>query len=280
MNSQNVILIALGIFVSVLVGLTAYTDYIEREHDPMDPGGLVWRTTAALAGIQDLDTRFEITDDTTDTAPIQLIVRYVAGVDPALYVQYVAPEAFDGEIFTVDGDLLSHYIPREDTLVVQRWSNLPVADTALVALDLRGLITMQEQGHVDLRVLRDTSSGISKAFDLEIPVSETISGTGAIPPFTSFGLPATPAQGIALMDDALSGIAIPGGYILEVTDRATGELSQMIWIDEQTFLITKILQFEEGVLTTTIRLQRPTINSGLTREEVLSIPRAGTTLHT
>lgn len=280
MNSQNVILIALGIFVSVLVGLTTYSDYIEREHDPMDPGGLVWRTTAALAGIHDLDTRFEITDNTSETAPIQLIVRYVAGIDPALYVQYVAPEAFDGEIFTVDGDLLSHYIPREDTLVVQRWSNLPVADVALVALDLRGLMTSQEQGRVNLRVLRDTSSGIDETFDLDVPVSEMISGTSAVPAFKVFGLPAIPSRGMAMMNDALSGIAVPGGYILEVTDRATGELSQMIWIDEQTFLITKILQFDQGILTTTIRLQRPVVNSGLTRDEILNIPRAGTTLHT
>ncbi|MBN1859303.1 hypothetical protein JW848_08880 [Candidatus Bipolaricaulota bacterium] len=278
MNSQNVILIALGIFLSVLVGLTAYSDYIEREHDPMDPGGLVWRTTAALAGIQDLDTRFEITDNASETTPIQLIVRYVAGVDPALYVQYVAPEVFDGEIFTVDGDLLSHYIPREDTLVIQRWTDLPVANAALVALDLRGLMTSQQQGNVDLRVLRDTSSGIDNTFDLDVPVSGTISGTAALPAFTAFGLPAIPARGIAMMNNALSGIAIPGGYILEVTDRASGELSQMIWIDDQTFLITKILQFDQGMLTTTIRLQRPIINSGLTREEILNIPRAGTTL--
>ncbi len=280
MNSQNVILIALGIFVSVLVGLTAYTDYIEQEHDPMDPGGLVWRTTAALAGIQDFDTRFEITDNTSDTAPIQLIVRYVAGLNPALYVQYAAPAPFSGEIFTVDGELLSHYIPREDTLVVQRWSDLPIAEAALIALDLRGLITLQEQGDVDLRVLRDTSSGINETFDLDIPVCATISGTSALPPLTMFGLPAAPACGIALMNDALSEIAIPGGYILEVTDGETGELSQMVWIDEQTFLITKILQFDQGMLTTTVRLQRPVVNSGLTREEILIIPRAGTTLRT
>ena len=280
MNSQNVILIALGIFVSVLVGLTTYTDYIEREHDPMDPGGLVWRTTAALAGIQDFDTRFEISDNTSDAAPIQLIVRYVAGLNPALYVQYVAPEAFSGEVFTVDGELLSHYIPREDTLVVQRWSDLPLAEVALVSQDLRGLIALQEQGQVDLRVLRDTTSGIDETFDLDIPVCTTISGTATVPALTMFGLPATPACGIALMNDALSEIAVPGGYILEVTDRETGELSQMVWIDEQTFLITKILQFKQGVLTTTIRLQRPTVNSGLTREEILIMPRAGTTLRT
>ena len=280
MNSQNAILFALGIFLSVLVGLTTYSDYIEREHDPMDPGGLVWRTTAALAGIQDLDTRFEITDNRAETAPIQLIIRYVAGLNPALYVQYVAPEAFDGEIFTVDGDLLSHYIPREDTLVIQRWADLQVADVALVALDLRGLITLQERGDVDLRVLRDTSSGIDDTFDFSIPVSGTISGTNVVPVSTSFGLPAVPARGIAKVNDALLGIAVPGGYILEVTDRASGELSQMIWIDEQTFLVTKILQFDQGMLTTTIRLQRPTINSGLSREEILNVPRAGTILHT
>ncbi len=280
MNSQNAILFALGIFLSVLVGLTTYSDYIEREHDPMDPGGLVWRTTAALAGIQDLDTRFEITDNRAETAPIQLIIRYVAGLNPALYVQYVAPEAFDGEIFTVDGDLLSHYIPREDTLVIQRWADLQVADVALVALDLRGLITLQERGDVDLRVLRDTSSGIDDTFDFNIPVSGTISGTNVVPVSTAFGLPAVPARGIAKVNDALLGIAVPGGYILEVTDRASGELSQMIWIDEQTFLVTKILQFDQGMLTTTIRLQRPTINSGLSREEILNVPRAGTILHT
>ncbi len=275
MNNQNLILLGIGLFVSLIVTIAAVDQYLLSEHDPMEPDGLIWRVRTAFSRIKDLEAVLEVIESGDEDRTVRMLVRLLRGPEPALSVRYLSPDIVRDELFTVDRDLLSHYLPQENLVVIKRWIGLPLADVGVASFNLTQLEKEWKAGMVRLRVVRDISGFGADLFPSPILLEETLSGYPRSEPFSIWlGTQKEPPSlpGFAGFKGPLSGGSIQGGYILEVTDARSGELSRMIWIDRESFMVKKIVFFAEGRRTTSIRVQRITLDQGLTAEEILALP--------
>ena len=281
MNSQNLILLGIGIFVSLIVGVAAFEQYMLNEHDPMHPDGLIWRVKTAFDRIKDLEAVVDISNE-GGSQPTRLLVRLVHGTNNALSVRYLDPKPMRDELFTVSRDLLSHYIPQEDMIIVKRWAGFPLSDLGLSILSLKQLESDWKAGRVDLKVIRGSAGFHVRLFNSPLRLSETISGRMIYKPFSiclDEGGEQFIDQGIGRIEAGLGGSSIQGGFILEASDPKTGNLRQMVWIDPETFLVRKVVVFSDGKRSTSIELERLSLNQGLTPEEVLTLPRGVEVIH-
>lgn len=281
MNSQNLILLGIGLFVSLIIGVAAVDQYMMSEHDPMRPDGLIWRVKTAFDRIKDLEAVIGITNE-GESEPTRLLVRLVRGTEDALSVRYLDPKPMRDELFTVSRDLLSHYIPQENLIVVKRWAGLPLSEIGLASLSLKQLEADWKAGRVELKVIRGRAGFDLELFRSPIELAETISGRLVSQPFsicTETGGEALISRGIADIGGVVGGASIQGGFILEVSSPKTGELERMIWIDPETFLVRKVVVFSHGKRNTSIELERLSLNQGLTAEEILALPRGVEVIH-
>lgn len=276
MNSQNLILLGIGLFVGLIVTIAAIDQYLLNEHDPMEPDGLIWRVKTAFSRIKDLEAVLEVTESGEEEEIVRMLVRFLNGPEPALSVRYLDPVTVRDELFTVDRDLLSHYLPQENLIVVKRWVGFPLAAVGLASFDLLQLEKEWRAGRIRLRVVQDISGFGTDLFPSSILLSERLSGYPRLEPFSiSLGAPDEDPflPGFAGLKGVLADGSIQGGYILEVTDGKSGDLSRMIWIDRESFLVRKVVFFVGGRRTSSIRVQRITLDQGLTAEEILALPR-------
>ena len=292
MNSQNLILLGIGLFVSLIVATAALNQYFLDEHDPMEPDGLIWRVTTAISRIKDLEAVLEINESGGEDRTIRLLLRFLKEPKEIMSIRYLDPVAVRGELFTIEGDLLSHYLPEENILVVKRWIGFPLASLKLPEFYLSQLEKDWRAGRVGLRVVQDVSWFGVDLFPCSIFPSETFSDcsrwdvfsicldTCEENPFPSFlpGFAGTRKEGPSLsgfagVEGALSGGSIQGGFVLEVTDLESGNLSCMIRVDRETFLVQKIVFFAEGKRIANIYMQRFSPDIGLTAEAILALPR-------
>ena len=276
MNSQNLILIGIGIFLSLIVAVIAIDQYLLAEHDPMDPGGLLWRVRTAFDRVDDLEAVIEVIQRGEEDHTIRMRVWYVRAPVVTLRVLYLEPDNLRGEIFTINRDLLSHHIPRENLTVVRRWVGFPLASLGLASFDLAQLERDWTAGRVRLRVTQNIPKFDIALFPGTLRLAETFTDRSQLPHFSI-------ATG-SWKDDpffvGLSGMgrdrvasAIPGGFILRVYAAETGLLSRMIWIDRETFLVKQVVFFVDGKRVTSIRASSIEINRGLNAEELLILPR-------
>ncbi len=270
MNSQSLILLAIGLFVGLIVTAAAIDQYLFNEHPPSEVSGLLWRAKTAFAHIKDLEAVLEVSESRGETEPIRMLVRLVNSPPQALSIRYLDPPSLQDELFTVDNDLLSHYIPEEDLIVVKRWVGIPLAAIGLSILDPAQLEKEWKTGKVTVRILQSVPSFSTTLSSTPLCLSETLSGEPLTIPY-SFCLD---TSGPAWMSFAeLSGTSpIRTEYILEVRDAKTGELTRMIWIDRDTYFVKKVVFFSGDMRTKTITVQRIEVDQGLTAEEVLRLP--------
>ena len=265
----------MGLFVGLLVGISAVDQYLLTEHDPMEPEGLIWRVQTSFSRIEDLEVVLEVVEGGNEDHPIRMLVRFLNTPDSALSLRYLSPESLRDELFTIERDLLSHYLPEEDVVIVRRWIGFPLSDLGTSIFKLLGLEKQWRSGQLDLRVIRDTSGFGSDLFPTSILISETISGCFCQQAFSICTGPSDDSislPGFAGSSGALPTGSIQGGYILEVTDTRTDQLSRMIWVDREDYMVRKVVFFSEGKRTTSIRVERMTTDQGLTVEEVLLLP--------
>jgi outer membrane lipoprotein-sorting protein len=71
---------------------------------------------------------------------------------------------------------------------------------------------------------------------------------------------------------------IQGNYVLEVRDSETDELLRMVWVDRENFMVRKVVFFSDEQRARSIRVERITLNQGLTAEEILALPRGAETV--
>lgn len=280
MNSQNLILLGIGIFVSLIVGVVAIDQYMMNEHDPMHPDGLIWRVQTAFTRVKDLEAVVAVTEEGVPT-PTRMLVRFVSGTEEALSVRYLSPDTVRDELFTVSRDLISHYIPREELIVVKRWAGFPLSALGLATLTLQGLDSDWKAGKIRLKVVRGGVGFDAGLFRSPLELAETISGRLERAPYSVFtggGAAGLVNKSFALVDErGLS--SIQGGFILEASDARTGELVRMVWIDPETFLVRKVVTFADGKRKTSIEVERLNLNQGLTPEEILALPRGVEVIH-
>lgn len=280
MNSQNLILLGIGIFVSLIVAAVALDQAFLAKNDPMDPGGLLARTEVAFDRVQDLEIVLNVVSAGEESNPLQMRIWYINGPDPAARILYLAPSQLKGQVYTVDRDLLSHYIPQQNMTIIKRWAGFPLTDLGLSSFDLRGIKEQWKQGKVTLRVSQNIPRFDMHIFPCDLLITETIAGSVQWRPFSiAIGETKTcrllPSISGVSSDAALS--PIPGGFILRVYNKATGQITKMISIDRETFLVRQVVIFANEKRTTTIYASQMILNQELNRDEILVLPR-GTTI--
>ncbi len=276
MNNQNLVLFGIGVFVGLMLVVATVDQYLLNEHDPREPEGLLWRSKTAFSRIKDLEIVLEVVDAEAEDRIFRMLVRLLNGPDPVMSVRYLDPVAMRDELFTVNRDLLSHYLPQENLIVIKRWIGLPLAAVGLASLNLSQVEKDWRAGKVRLRVIQDISGFSADLFQTSIVPSETISGC-LLHPLSSICLDTQEEdqflRGFAEFEEGSLGGSIQGGYILEVTHVRSGELLRMIWIDRESYLVRKIVFFANGKRATSLRVERITLDQGLTAEGILALPR-------
>ncbi len=285
MNGQSFVLLAVGLFTSLVVAVATLNHYMLVENPPSLASGLLWRAENALSTVNDFETSLSSTDFSASGEPVSTIrmdARVIVRPVPALSLQYVAPDSVAGQIVTVENDLLSHYLPQENVVVVRRWSGLPLAAVGLASLDVARLRAQVQQGAVAARVVDSawlfTAAGASPGLD----VAETVAGTYQT---ASVGLD-VPSP--AVIGPSLSGLRdaptvdlsdpLYGSYIVEVRDVETGDLSEALWIDRRTYFIQQITYYSGGRRVREIQVEGLVTNQGLTLDDLLIVPRGVPTI--
>ncbi len=276
MNNQNLILLGIGVFVGLMVVVATVDQYLLNEHDPREPEGLLWRSKTAFSRIKDLEVVLEVVDTAAEDRIFRMLVRLLNRPDPVMSVRYLDPVGMRDELFSVNRDLLSHYLPQENLIVIKRWIGLPLAAVGLASFNLSQVEKDWRAGKVRLRVIQDISGFSADLFQTSIVPAETISGCLLYPLFSICSDTQEVDQflpGFAGFEGGSLGGPIQGGYILEVTHAGSGELLRMIWIDRESYLVRKIVFFANGKRATSLRVERITLDQGLTAEEILALPR-------
>ncbi len=276
MNNQNLILFGIAIFVGLIVAAVTLDQAFLAQNNPMDPGGLIARTQAAFDRVKDLELVLDVVSTGEENNPLRMRVWYINGPDPAVRILYLSPAELKGQVYTADRDLLSHYIPQEDMTVIKRWAGFPLVNLGLASFDLRGIEEEWKQGKVFLRVSQNIPSFDMHLFACDLLLTETLAGCTQWDPFSiSSGEKETP--GLLLSISGVTSDAgldpIPGGFVLQVYDKATGEIVKMVSIDRETFLVKQIVLFNREKRTTTIYTSQLILNQDLNRDEILVLPR-------
>jgi hypothetical protein len=280
MNSQNLILLGMGLFVALIVGVVSVDQYLLDEHNPMEPAGLLWRVQTAFSRVKDLEAVIQATQSEQTESTVTMRVWYLSTPQPTLRVRYLDPPSLEGEIYTVDRDLLTHYMPEDNLTVIKRWVGFPLSQLGLGSLNVSALESEWRSGKVTLRVSQNSPQFESFSFPDALCVEQTISGRREAEPF-SLCMQGTPPAGAIAITASISGVdhdtsvnAIPGGFILKVYDAATGRLTRMLWIDRETFLVKQIVLFSpDGKRTTSLYTSQLILNQGLSAQELLLLPR-------
>jgi len=293
MNNQSLILLAIGLFMGLIVTVAAIDEYLTDRHPPSEVSGLIWRMENAFSRITDLEAVLEVSKSHAPTDPIQLVIRYLKNPIPALSARYVRPESMRDERFVVYNDQLSHYLPQDNLVIIKRWVGLPLAAVGLAQLDLSALKRDWSLGRVTISIVQDVPGFTRNLF--ETPLAPDVSfclidsgtdmlktslGTAAWPfTFTFQSEGSRPAPSYWISDQPIATLSatasIAGSYILEIRDAKSGELTRMIWVDRETFLIRRIVVFEAGQRASTLLVERMDLDQGLTADDILTIPTRG-----
>jgi hypothetical protein len=280
MNSQSLTLVALGVFVSLIVAVAAIDHYLFEEHPPSEVGGLLWRVTNAISRVKDLEAVVEVTEASQIT--VRMRVRLVNQPLPALSVRYLDPPELEGQIFTVENDLLSHVLPNEGIIVVKRWVGVPLASVGLAALDLSQIETAWKAGKLRLQVLQSVPAFSANAFPTPVDLSGTLTESFSALPLSFCPEISQSEESYLSLSKPAEGSAtgtLRGEYLLEVRDAPSGKLTRMVWIDQETYFVHKVVFYsQDGQREKTIELQQLTIDQGLTADEILLLPRGLETL--
>jgi hypothetical protein len=282
MSGQSLVLLAVGLFASLVVTVAAVDRYLLDEHPPSEVSGLLWRVESALGRARDMEISLASTEYGDNPETVRMVVRVLVSPVPALSVRYTEPESLKDQVVTIQNDLLSHYLPEADLLVVKRWSGVPLAAVGLAALDVSRLRTQWQQGLVTVQILNSLPSVASGALATTFAFAGTLTSTSLD---QGMSLSATPSPAL---DPGLPGFASPpsinfsdplyGSYIMEVRDAESGRLTRTLWVDRRTFLVQKVVFFEDDRRIRTLEVERLLLNQGFTADEILVLPRAASTI--
>lgn len=306
MNNQNLMLLAIGAFVALIVTVAAVDQFLLDEHPPTEVEGLIWRVENAFNRVRDLEATLQVTTEAHPTENVRMKVRYVKGPPPVFSMRYVSPPldtneqrflAFvRDETFTVQNDQLIHHLPGEDIIVSKRWPGLPLVDIGLSVFDMTQMRMDWMAGKTEITIFQDITGfsgwplaapmSVIESFSHPTSVPFDLFPVEKLPSFPSYSLyfsfypefqEGAPPLSLSLIDSigAEHGGSILGSYILEVRDAQTQDLSRMVWIDRETYLIQKVVTFKDGRRNASLLVQLITVNQGLTADDVITTPQAG-----
>lgn len=278
MTGQNYVLLALGLFAALVVTVAGVERYLLDEHPPDEVGGLLWRVANASTKIRDLEMLVSSAED--GSATVRMQVRVLGGPIPVLSVEYLEPSELRGQLYTVQRDLLSLYLPATELTVVRRWMGVPLAAVGLAALDVSQLESEWKRGRLALQVVSESPSApltlTSSALATSYTVAESAGWSVAVADLSLETAVSAPSfAGPVHVEWALR---LPANYLLEVRNPVSLELERTIWINSTTFLVRRVVFFEGGVRRRTVDVEEVRVNGGLTSQDVLMIPRGGPVL--
>ena len=277
----------------MIVTVAAIDQYLLDEHPPTEVSGLIWRIENAFSRINDLEAVLEITKAGEPNEPVRMVVRYLNGPIPALSIRYLRPNSVKDERFVVQNDQLSHYLPQENLVVIKRWVGVPLAAIGLGHLNLSGLKEDWTAGKVRIEIVQDVPGFTEDLFGAPLALDASFSAIDDGEPvfssaFSGLGCPiafsfcpnaedtsASYAESWEQIASIGPTASIGGSYILEVRNTRSDELVRMIWVDRDTFLIRKVVTFEDGQRATTLLIERIDLDQGLTEEEIITLPTRG-----
>jgi len=280
MGGQSVVLLAVGIFTSLVVAVAGVHQYLLQQHPPSEASGLLWRVENALSTAQDLEIDVSSTDRGAADVTARMTVRVLVSPIPILSVEYAEPAELAGQIVLVQNDLLSHYLPSDNLVIVKRWTGIPLAAVGLAGLDVSRLRDALAQSTVTARVLEDGTSLSTLARGADISFTPDATALGASPlGGDASTAPEPPSLAFAptLAPDSAA-LEQRGTYTIEVRDAATGNLTEVVWVDRGTYFIRKILYYTDDQVERTIEVERLVINQGLGPEDLLTLPRTASTV--
>ena len=282
MSGQSLVLLAIGLFSSLVITVAAVDRYLLDEHPPSEIAGLLWRVENALGRAKDLEISLASTEYGANPETVRMVVRVLVGPVPALSVHYTEPESMRDQVVTIGNDLLSHYLPAADLLVIKRWAGVQLAAVGLAGLDVSRLRTEWRQGTVTVQILDAMANLASDALATTSAFAGTLAST-TLDQGTSLSAHPSP-----VFDPDLPGFASPssislsdplyGSYIVEVRDTESGRLTRTLWVDRATFLVRKVVFFEDDRRVRTLDVERLLLNQGFTADEILVLPRAASTI--
>ena len=282
MSGQSLVLLAIGLFSSLVITVAAVDRYLLDEHPPSEIAGLLWRVENALGRAKDLEISLASTEYGANPETVRMVVRVLVGPVPALSVHYTEPESMRDQVVTIGNDLLSHYLPAADLLVVKRWAGVQLAAVGLAGLDVSRLRAEWRQGTVTVQILDTMANLASDALATTSAFAGTLAST-TLDQGTSLSAHPSP-----VFDPDLPGFASPssislsdplyGSYIVEVRDTESGRLARTLWVDRATFLVRKVVFFEDDRRVRTLEVERLLLNQGFTADEILVLPRAASTI--
>ncbi len=280
MSGQSLVLLAVGLFTSLVVAVAGVNHYLLQEHPPSEASGLLWRAENALSKAQDLRMDLASTEYGDATTTVRMVVRAIVGPLPALSIQYTEPESLAGRVTTIQNDLLSDYLPQQDLVIVRRWSGLPLAAVGLAGLDVSLLRTAVQKGTVTARVVDDTASLSSAAPWGDFALPQTLAGTSSGDTVDATAVGTFDPSLLGFAPSSLSGIDVltRARYVIEVREAESGHLTEAIWIDRGTYFVEKVVYYQDDQQTRTIEVERLLMNQGLTVGDVLITPRVSVTV--
>ncbi len=307
MNNQTVLLLAMGAFVALIVGVAAVDQYLLDKHPTTEVEGLLWRIENALDRIRDLEATIQVTHEEYPADSLRMKFLYIKGPPATFSMRYLRPQetlegAFSGtvrdEAYTIEGDQVLHYIPRENVLLSKRWPGLPLASVGLSVFNVSQMRSDWASGRTEIRILRPVT-GFTVPED--IPPMTTLPSFAEVPDpaETAFTPPSYAADttyslacftfcpefqedapmfrlGLAssLDSESMEG-TITRSYILEVRDALTKDLVRMVWVDRETYLVQKVVTFQGGQRRATLSVQLVILDQGLTPDDVIVRPQPG-----
>lgn len=282
MSGQSLVLLVVGLFSSLVVTVAAVDRYLLDEYPPSEIAGLLWHVENALGRAQDMEISLASTEYGGNAETVRMVVRVLVSPVPALSIHYTEPESMRDQVVTIENDLLSHYLPEADLLVIKRWVGVPLAAVGLAGLDVSRLRAEWQRGLVTVQILDNMVSLASGALATNFALAGTLTST-SLDQGTSLSATSSPA-----FDPSLPGFASPpsislsdplyGSYIVEVRDTESGQLTRTLWVDRKTFLVQKVVFFEDDRRVRTLEIERLLLNQGFTADEILVLPRAASTI--
>ncbi|MDD4903583.1 MAG: hypothetical protein PHV11_07150 [Candidatus Bipolaricaulis sp.] len=274
MSAQGYILLAVGLFMGLIVTGAGIQQYLLDAHPTTKVEGLIWRVERALAGVRDLEAVVEFTEEDTPDEPMRMFVQLVSGPPPAVSARYLAPAALRDEVYAVQNDLLSHYLPRENLLVVKRWVGLPIAAIGLSGLDVSQIKAEWIAGRLQIGIVKGGGGFPLDGFPATLAVGGTFVAAQPAEPYSfAFDPPIRTDSGPSFSTvETTLGEVFQTAYVLEVRSAETRQLERMVWIDRRSFLVQKVVFYVNGARERTVRVERITLNQGLSSEQILTLP--------
>jgi len=300
MNNQSLILWAIGTFVVLIVAVAAVDQYLLEEHPPTEVEGLIWHVENSFTRIQDMEATLQVTTEGSASQLVRMAIKYIKGPPPVFSMRYVPPQ--DGpearavvrtsdQTFAVSNDQLSHYLPSANILVSKRWPGFPLVQLGLSFFDLSQLRADWEAGKVSILVQQNvpgislapftTSIRVEHSFSILTSMETSLENVYRLCSSLTLSACSDSEQRLALVSTTLGQAPefddspTSGSYVLEVREMESAELTRMIWVNRNSFLVQKVVTFKDGKRASTMLVQLVTIDQGLTELDVLPSPQPG-----